>query len=192
MMTAPARLIASFNEADGGTVSIVHDGKYFHGERTSSEGVVTRPQPNLSDEEAIGYLAHLLQGAHHLIGKYGKTDPAQEHLMTSIAHLSKANQDCLAKAKPGEPVFIILGRDPDGGNITRLWGARRLAAGDRAHGAAVLDIADDMNAWREAGNLPNTAPPADAYPPLPLADGLGFFARMGRAADRLLGLAPKN
>ncbi len=82
--------------------------------------------------------------------------------------LDDANRACLAKRKPGEPTFIILGRDPDGATIVRLWAERRaLAGGEDNHVASVRAIADAMQAWRGAGNLPNSAPPSEAYPPLP-------------------------
>jgi hypothetical protein len=81
--------------------------------------------------------------------------------------LTSANRDCLVKAKPGEPMFIILGRDPDGGTIVRLWAQRRFDAGDTEHAGPVFAIADAMDAWRTAGNRPESAPDADKYPPIP-------------------------
>lgn len=84
------------------------------------------------------------------------------------ASLDKANRDCLAKAKPGEPMFIILGRDPDGGTIVRLWAERRLAAGgDPEHANPVFVIADRMDDWRAAGNRSESAPEPSAYKALP-------------------------
>ncbi|MFL6728091.1 MAG: Lar family restriction alleviation protein [Sphingomicrobium sp.] len=80
--------------------------------------------------------------------------------------LSPANHDCLAKAKPGEPMFIILGRDPDGANIVRLWAQRRSDAGDPDHAGPVFAIADAMDDWRAKGNLPESAPDAANYPPI--------------------------
>lgn len=68
-MTDSTRIIASFEEHDGCTMTIIHDGTHYHGERTSPDGTITRPQPNLGPEEAIGYLAHQLQGVHYLLRK---------------------------------------------------------------------------------------------------------------------------
>lgn len=79
---------------------------------------------------------------------------------------AEANSGCWAKALPDEPMFIILGRDPDGANIVRLWARRRSAAGDPAHGDPVLEVADAMDAWRAAGHRPASAPEPSAYPPL--------------------------
>ena len=80
--------------------------------------------------------------------------------------IGEGNRDCLAKRLPGEPMFIILGRDPDGANIVRLWAERRIAAGDAEHGESVLKIADEMDAWE---GKPKSAPDASAYPAIPSA-----------------------
>ena len=78
--------------------------------------------------------------------------------------LTAANRDCLAKRKPGEPLFVILGRDPDGGNIVRLWAERRRDAGDPDHAEPVFAIADAMDAWAaDPANAPESAPLASAY-----------------------------
>jgi hypothetical protein len=91
---------------------------------------------------------------------------AIEALPARNDELTPANRDCLAKAKPGEPMFIILGRDPDGGNIVRLWAQRRFDAGDTEHAGPVFAIADAMDAWRDDGHLPESAPDASAYLPI--------------------------
>lgn len=81
--------------------------------------------------------------------------------------LTEANHDCLAKARPGEPMFILLGRDPDAHNIVRLWAQRRRDAGDPGHAIPVLDIADAMQTYAaQPENAPESAPPASAYPPI--------------------------
>jgi hypothetical protein len=36
--------------------------------------------------------------------------------------------DCYAHAEPDEPMFILLGRDPQAGNTVRKWVALRRAA----------------------------------------------------------------
>jgi len=75
------------------------------------------------------------------------------------------NQACLNKREPGEPMFIILGRDPDGGTIVRLWGERRTQAGEPEHGAKAIAIADLMDEWAKE-HRPHSAPASDAYPEL--------------------------
>jgi len=77
----------------------------------------------------------------------------------------KANHDCLAKRRAGEPMFILLGRDPDAHNIVRLWAERRLAAGgDPEHCALAMDTARAMKAYAEdPANRPATAPAAADY-----------------------------
>jgi len=79
---------------------------------------------------------------------------------------SPANRDCLAKARLGEPMFIILGRDPDGATIVKLWADRRAAAGDPDHAAGVFALADAMREYAaDPKNAPESAPDASAYPP---------------------------
>jgi hypothetical protein len=38
--------------------------------------------------------------------------------------------DCYAKAKPNEPMFVLLGRDPNAGALVRLWAAIRECLGE--------------------------------------------------------------
>lgn len=82
------------------------------------------------------------------------------------ADIGEANHDCLAKRRLGEPMFILLGRDPDAHNIVRSWAERRLAAGgDPDHCNPVLALADQMQAYAaDPDNAPASAPPASAYP----------------------------
>lgn len=82
--------------------------------------------------------------------------------LASAADLDEANRACLAKRLPEEPVFILLGRDPDAGNIVRLWAERRRDAGDPEHAGPVFAIADAMDVWA-ATHSPETAPPKPAY-----------------------------
>lgn len=98
---------------------------------------------------------------------------------------SPANRDCLDKARPGEPMFILLGRDPDAATIVREWAGRRSAAATRAglieqeaeHLQPVFALADAMEAYAsEPENAPATAPPADAYQGPPTA-AAGHFAQ---------------
>lgn len=83
-------------------------------------------------------------------------------LLEMISQLDEANLSCLMKRLPGEPMFIVLGRDPDGGFITRLWAQRRFDAGDTEHANAVFPIADEMDAWAST-HKPESAPPREAY-----------------------------
>ena len=82
-----------------------------------------------------------------------------------VASEDQANHDCLAKRRPGEPMFIILGRDPDGHNIVRSWAERRLAAGgDPEHCEMGLATAERMRLYAsDPANAPASAPPASAY-----------------------------
>lgn len=98
-------------------------------------------------------------------------DPLFDAPQPGASKLTQANRDCIAKALPGEPMFVILGRDPDGATMVRLWAQRRKDAGDAAHADPVFAIADDMDAWRAAGHRPESAPPADAYAPAPQPGG---------------------
>jgi hypothetical protein len=79
----------------------------------------------------------------------------------------KANHDCLAKRRDGEPMFILLGRDPDAHNIVRFWAERRLAAGgDPEHCQMGLNSSERMKLYAaDPANAPASAPPASAYPP---------------------------
>lgn len=80
----------------------------------------------------------------------------------------KANHDCLAKRRPGEPMFILLGRDPDAHTIVQLWADRRLAAGgDPDHCRMGYDTAERMATYaKDPANKPASAPDAVDYPAL--------------------------
>jgi hypothetical protein len=57
--------------------------------------------------------------------------------------------DCFGAAEPDEPMFILLGRDPDAPQLVRDWVIRRQArgeAGDKLMEA--LDCAAKMEAFR--------------------------------------------
>lgn len=71
--------------------------------------------------------------------------------------------DCYANAKPDEPMFILLGRDPSAGALVRLWALIRhgqIEQGlrppkDAAKVAEALKSAEAMDtACREAGRTP--------------------------------------
>lgn len=93
---------------------------------------------------------------------------------------SAANRDCLAKARPGEPMFILLGRDPDAHTIVTEWAARRVQAAivagtDPTHGASAMPIAEAMRLYAaDPANAPASAPPADAYPPSPAEQAIAL------------------
>lgn len=62
------------------------------------------------------------------------------------------NFDCYANAHPDEPMFIILGRDPVGGALVRLWADARLPLvkpGDGPKIAEAVVCADAMDKWCE-------------------------------------------
>ncbi|PTQ64473.1 hypothetical protein C8J45_103323 [Sphingomonas sp. PP-CE-3G-477] len=80
----------------------------------------------------------------------------------------KGNHDCLAKRRPGEPMFILLGRDPDAWQIVRAWAARRLnAGGDPEHSLQGMKTANAMREYAaDPANRPVSAPDASVYPRL--------------------------
>lgn len=65
--------------------------------------------------------------------------------------------DCLSKAKPDEPIFVILGRDRHGAAVVREWARLRELAiamdiapqSDAAMVREARQLADKMEAWRE-------------------------------------------
>jgi hypothetical protein len=82
---------------------------------------------------------------------------------------------CLAKRRPGEPMFTLLGRDPVAASLVRLWAAARdaylLKQTDPDRLANALDIADKMERWSRGPS--DTRPlgngvPADVLDLLPL------------------------
>lgn len=77
------------------------------------------------------------------------------------------NLACLQKRRPDEPMFIILGRDPDGFNSLRLWAQRRKNAGDTSkHVDLVMALADRFEDYaRNPLHKPQSAPDISAYDP---------------------------
>ena len=67
-----------------------------------------------------------------------------------------ATFDCYANAKPDEPMFILLGRDPGAGSLVRRWASDREARGeDPAKVADARACADAMDEWaRSLGKVP--------------------------------------
>lgn len=68
--------------------------------------------------------------------------------------------DCYLNADPDEPMFVLLGRDPIGAALVRLWAASRPALnkpGDAAKIAEATACAAAMEAWcRKVGREPRS------------------------------------
>ncbi len=96
------------------------------------------------------------------------TEAALAALNKDTFKIDDANLDCLRKRYENEPMFIILGRDPDAAAITRLWAERRINAGDFDHGAKVLEIAQAMETFYANCENPKaiSAPDHENYPKL--------------------------
>jgi hypothetical protein len=64
--------------------------------------------------------------------------------------------DCYAAAKPDEPMFVLLGRDPMAGALVRLWALMREEAGETPEKIAeALGCAEQLDAWtRSLGKKP--------------------------------------
>lgn len=68
--------------------------------------------------------------------------------------------DCYTNALPDEPMFILLGRDPDAPNLVEHWADGRQAdidAGNRPLSDAAMvaearECAQKMRDWRDANN----------------------------------------
>lgn len=81
--------------------------------------------------------------------------------------------DCFAKRKPGEPVFVLLGRDPEGAATIRFWADLRAKRSysdcSLAYESRKLDeareIADSFDRWRnENGSSAKTSAVRRAVP----------------------------
>ncbi len=79
---------------------------------------------------------------------------------TVWAEMERGNAECLKKRRHGEPMFIILGRDPDGAHVVRYWAQRRKDAGDPDHAAKAFAIAELMEGY---SGTAESAPSAEAY-----------------------------
>jgi hypothetical protein len=75
------------------------------------------------------------------------------------------NWECLVNRRPDEPMFVVLGRDPDGAHIVHEWADRREAAGgDPEHVAQARAVARAMRDYAaDPKNAPRTAPDPTAY-----------------------------
>ena len=147
-------------------------------------------------EEALGNLLAVIHGdGGHRALEVGTKQAALEaekivaDLLSSApeAREDKGNHDCLAKRRDGEPMFILLGRDPDAHAIVQLWADRRLAAGgDPDHCRMGYDTAERMKAYAsDPANRPASAPDASDYPAAPSADKLRSGALHTEIMDRI-------
>lgn len=58
--------------------------------------------------------------------------------------------DAYRKAHPDEPMFTLLGRDPDAPMLVRLWASIRARSGEVPEKVTeALHCANDMEAWRD-------------------------------------------
>lgn len=58
--------------------------------------------------------------------------------------------DCYAKARPDEPMFILLGRDPLSPILVDIWARLRFIMGKRRDKSVeALNVADAMRVWKE-------------------------------------------
>lgn len=59
--------------------------------------------------------------------------------------------DCYTNAEPDEPMFILLGRDPDAPKLVDRWAdAREKAGEDAAKVAEARECASKMRVWLAA------------------------------------------
>jgi hypothetical protein len=63
--------------------------------------------------------------------------------------VTKHNDPCREKAKDDEPLFTLLARDPDASVLVALWGHMRQVRGETANALEAMQIASEMQAWRE-------------------------------------------
>jgi hypothetical protein len=69
--------------------------------------------------------------------------------------------DCYANAHPDEPMFVLLGRDPIGGALVRLWATARIVLdkpGDDRKITEAAHCSAAMDEWcRKIGREPHTS-----------------------------------
>lgn len=70
--------------------------------------------------------------------------------------------DCHSKAGVDEPMFILLGRDPQAAQLVRNWAVARRAAGEDAMAQEAMECADAMERFC---NNKNKAPDGGARQP---------------------------
>lgn len=70
--------------------------------------------------------------------------------------------DCYANAKPDEPMFVLLARDPHAPSMVRVWADKYLSSKMRTTGVGPAELAkfneaaqcaDDMEVWRLRNTL---------------------------------------
>ena len=122
--------------------------------------------------------------------RHAATPKAPTSTAGEVDDIGKGNHDCLAKRRPGEPMFILLGRDPDAWQIVRMWATRRLnAGGDPEHCTQGLRTANAMREYAaDPANRPASAPEPEAYaalatPPAPNDDLRAAFGALLTAVD---------
>lgn len=58
--------------------------------------------------------------------------------------------DCYENAEPDEPIFVLLGRDPDAPALVKMWALARLFRGeDAAKVQEAFDCANAMETWKK-------------------------------------------
>lgn len=64
---------------------------------------------------------------------------------------------CLAKVKPGEPIFVLRGQDLSAPETVRVWAHLNQVTLDSAKMDEALECADAMSRWAEehGGKLPD-------------------------------------
>jgi hypothetical protein len=73
--------------------------------------------------------------------------------------------DCYENAHPDEPMFVLLGRDPDAPILVRLWAAKRKAAGELPEKVDEANrCADAMERWLELHPKPSKTCPSCGTP----------------------------
>lgn len=70
--------------------------------------------------------------------------------------------DCYEHAKPDEPMFVLLGRDPIAAALVRTWAADCVFKGEIEKAREAYACADAMDAWTvKVGKRPRT--PGEPY-----------------------------
>lgn len=93
---------------------------------------------------------------------------------------ASGNQDCLSKARPGEPMFVLLGRDPVMEATIRFWADAREQAMRRPYGDPDA-LPDTPREWGHIDGARRFADAARAYRVRPV-DGLADGSVPGDAA----------
>lgn len=64
--------------------------------------------------------------------------------------LNPGRYDCYDKAKPDEPIFVLLARDPLAPILVRLWADLTVARGSHDKNDEARMVAVAMETWRNA------------------------------------------